>query len=119
LIADRRLVRRGRKYPTVALPGPVSAPSQRAARSPRTAGVTFELDRYRRTMARQLNWKTYMVFPRSVIAAIDRQRPASRDALAAIAGLGPARIARFGDDILAVVRRHAGGVGRPSRSATP
>jgi len=109
LIAERRLVRRGRKYPTIALPGTAVARGTRAARAPRTASVTFELDRYRKRMARQLKWKTYMVFPRSVIAAIDRQRPTSRDALARIAGLGPSKIARFGDDILAVVRRHAGG----------
>ena len=112
LIAERRLVRRGRKYPTVALPGTAAVRRPRTARAdraPRTAGVTFELDRYRKRMARQLKWKTYMVFPRSVIAAIDRQRPTSREALARITGLGPSKIARFGDDILAVVRRHAGG----------
>ncbi|HEX3475102.1 MAG TPA: HRDC domain-containing protein, partial [Kofleriaceae bacterium] len=101
---------RGRKYPTVALPGPAVARRPRAARAPRTASVTFELDRYRKRMARQLKWKTYMVFPRSVMTAIDRQRPTSREALARIAGLGPSKIARFGDDILAVVRRHAAGV---------
>ena len=110
LIAERRLARRGRKYPTVTLPGPAGARRPRAARAPRTASVTFELDSYRKRMARQLQWKTYMVFPRSVIAAIDQQRPTSREALARIAGLGPSKIARFGDDILAVVRRHAGGV---------
>ncbi|TMQ12869.1 MAG: RecQ family ATP-dependent DNA helicase [Deltaproteobacteria bacterium] len=109
LIAERRLVRRGRKYPTVALPGPAVARRTRVDRPPRTASVTFELDRYRKRMARQLKWKTYMVFPRSVIAAIDRQRPSSREALARIAGLGPSKIARFGDDILAVVLRHADG----------
>ena len=113
LIAERRLVRRGRKYPTVALPGPAVARRPRAARAPRTASVTFELDRYRKRMARQLKWKTYMVFPRSVMAAIERQRPTSREALARIAGLGPSKIARFGDDILAVVRRHAAGVATP------
>jgi ATP-dependent DNA helicase RecQ len=109
LIAERRLVRRGRRYPTVALPGAAAARRPRAARAPRTASVTFELDRYRKRMARQLKWKTYMVFPRSVMTAIDRQRPTSREALARIAGLGPSKIARFGEDILAVVRRHAAG----------
>jgi superfamily II DNA helicase RecQ len=79
----------------------------RTARAPRTASVTFELDRYRKRMARQLKWKTYMVFPRSVITAIDQQRPTCAEDLARIAGLGPSRIQRFGDDILAVVRRHA------------
>jgi superfamily II DNA helicase RecQ len=58
-------------------------------------------------MARQLSWKTYMVFQRKVISAIDQQRPRTPAALARIPGLGPAKIARFGEDILAMVRRHA------------
>jgi len=49
-----------------------------------------------------------MVSPRSVIAALDQQRPASLTALERIPGLGPARIARFGSDLLALVREHAG-----------
>jgi len=119
LIRDRRLVRRGRKYPTVALPGApkprratgAEDPGGRADRprgaGPRTSSVTLELDRYRKRMARQLKWKTYMVFQRGVIAAIDQLRPTTKEALARIPGLGPAKIARFGDDILAVVRRQA------------
>jgi ATP-dependent DNA helicase RecQ len=131
LIRERRLVRRGRKYPTVALPGASrhGAPRTGAARldepgpwgrggaprrarspgrsRPRTSSVALALDSYRKRMARQLKWKTYMVFQRGVIAAIDQQRPTSKEALARIPGLGPAKIARFGDDILAVVRREA------------
>ena len=110
LIRDRRLVRRGRKYPTVSLP------SQRAPRPPRanpqqrqqkTTSITLALDTYRKRMARQLRWKAYMVFQRGVIAAIDTQRPTSMDALLRIPGLGPSKIARFGDDLLAIVRRYA------------
>ena len=113
LIHGRQLVRRGKKYPTVALP------TARAAREPRarparrrqqTSSITLALDTYRKRMARQLKWKTYMVFQRGVIAAIDQQRPTSKEALARIPGLGPAKIARFGDDILAVVRRQTSGV---------
>ncbi|HEU4732754.1 MAG TPA: RecQ family ATP-dependent DNA helicase [Kofleriaceae bacterium] len=164
LIRERRLVRRGRKYPTIALPparaprtragGPSGWPERRSERSPerraerplegragrwperraepwppasrgeapqtsgtrtrspargprlvKTSSVTLALDAYRKRMARQLKWKTYMVFQRGVIAAIDEQRPTSREALARIPGLGPAKIARFGDDILALVRQ--------------
>jgi hypothetical protein len=47
-----------------------------------------------------------MVFPRSAITAIDRDRPDSLAALARVPGLGPNRIARFGDDLLAIVRRY-------------
>jgi ATP-dependent DNA helicase RecQ len=127
LIHERRLVRRGRKYPTVALPGAprprggaragqAEATGDGAGRGPasrpgrsgqRTSSVTLELDSYRKRMARQLKWKTYMVFQRGVIAAIDQQRPTTKEALARIPGLGPAKIARFGDDILAVVRRQS------------
>jgi ATP-dependent DNA helicase RecQ len=117
MIADRRLIRRGRKYPTVALPGaaakraPSSTPrNARAARSSRPTrtfhGIKLALDSYRKQKARQLKWKSYMVFQRSTIAAIDARRPRTVDELARIPGLGPAKIARFGDDILAIVSRH-------------
>ena len=67
------------------------------------------LDNYRRRVARDLKWKTYMVFQRNVMLAIEREQPDSREALARIPGLGPAKIERFGDDILALVRQHGGG----------
>jgi ATP-dependent DNA helicase RecQ len=115
LLAERKLVRRGRKYPTVALPGPAKSRARRTGYAKRgrngshTSSITVELDRYRKRMARQLDWKEYMVFQRSVITAIDRDRPDSLAALARIPGLGPSRIARFGDDVLAIVRRYGRG----------
>jgi ATP-dependent DNA helicase RecQ len=116
MVHERRLVRRGRKYPTVALPGPTKARAPRTANTrrgrdgSRASSITVELDRYRKRMARQLRWKPYMVFQRNVIVAIDRHRPDSLAALARIPGLGANRIARFGDDLVAIVRRY--GVGR-------
>ena len=113
LVRERRLVRRGRKYPTVAIANATPrTPRTRDARggsprSARTSGIARELDHYRKRVARQLKWKSYMVFQRATIAAIDAQRPTSKEALLRIAGLGPVKIARFGDDILAVVRRHS------------
>jgi ATP-dependent DNA helicase RecQ len=73
----------------------------------RASEIARELERYRQRMARQLSWKTYMVFQRKTIAAIDQQRPRTAAALARIPGLGPAKIARFGKDILALVQRCA------------
>ena len=109
LIAERKLARKGRKYPTVTLPGsrpPRQGDPQRSRGFIKTSSITIELETYRKRMARQLRWKAYMVFQRGVIAAIDRARPTTHDALARIPGLGPAKLARFGDDILALVRRH-------------
>ena len=113
LVAERRLVRRGKKYPMVTLPSaaPARQASPRASRprgsGPRVSSITLELDSLRKRVARQLKWKSYMVLQRATIAAIDRARPDTREALSKISGLGPAKIARFGDEILAVVRRHS------------
>src|SRR5262249_20669535 len=87
---------------------PVTRPRARklVERKPRPArpstgriGLGRELDAYRKRRARELKWKAYMVFQRNVILAIEQQRPSSTEALARIPGLGPSRIARFGDDL--------------------
>jgi ATP-dependent DNA helicase RecQ len=115
MIHDRRLVRRGKKYPTVALAGPTKARAPRTAYArrgrdgSRTSSITVELDRYRNRMARELRWKAYMVFQRKTMMAIDRNRPDTLAALDRIPGLGASRIARFGEDLLAIVRRYGGG----------
>ena len=116
-------MRRGRKYPTVALPSaatsraPRTTHARRGRDDSRTSSITVELDRFRNRMARQLRWKAYMVFQRSVIIAIDRDRPDSLAALARIPGLGPNRVARFGDELVAIVRRYGGGPAEPAEVA--
>jgi len=119
LLTAGRLKRTGRKYPTVWIPGkPVrgersetapdaAGPKARRNRSRRFGGtIARELDNYRRRQARALKWKAYMVFPHRTVLAIDREEPTSREALVRIPGLGPARIERFGADILELVRQH-------------
>ena len=110
-----RLVRRGRKYPTVWIPDKpirgVGADSDKATRRRRTprsgiGSIAPELDRYRKRMAGKLRWKAYMVFQRKAILAIDTARPTTLAELARIPGLGPAKIERFGEDILELVRRY-------------
>jgi ATP-dependent DNA helicase RecQ len=125
LLADGRLRRTGQKYPTVWLPGkPIRSAANEdgagrakpPARSSRYGGpVARALDNYRRRQARRLKWKSYMVFQRKVMLAIDRTEPDSHAALARIPGLGPAKIERFGDDILELVRKH-GKSAKPARS---
>jgi len=121
LLARGRLERTGKKYPTVWIPGkPMRAARTRggdggsAARPAKQKSSRFggdiarALDNYRRRRARKLGWKTYMVFQRAAMLAIDREEPATLDELARIPGLGPAKIERFGEDILAIVREHGG-----------
>jgi superfamily II DNA helicase RecQ len=87
---------------------PRATPTRFAAGGLRHTDLSRELDNFRRRAARSLKWKPYMVFQRRVIQAIDERRPQTRDQLARIPGLGPAKLERFGDDILALVRRHDG-----------
>ncbi|MBA3391664.1 MAG: ATP-dependent DNA helicase RecQ [Deltaproteobacteria bacterium] len=123
LVRERRLVRRGRKYPTIALPGAAKARASRTVVNSRrardgdgsrTSGLTVELERYRKRMARQLKWKPFMIFQRKTILALDQQRPETLAALDKITGLGASRIARFGEDLLAIVRRYGGLAASPA-----
>jgi ATP-dependent DNA helicase RecQ len=117
LIRERKLVRRGRKFPMIAIASAPAARNQRAARTSRPTrstrpartfhGIKLALDTFRKQKARQLKWKTYMVLQRATIAAIDARRPTTMHELAQIPGLGPAKLARFGEEILALVRTHA------------
>jgi len=113
LLDDGSLKRTGRKYPTVWIPGKSlrSAGRDSSAAPPRRSSryggaIARALDNYRRRKARALKWKTYMVFQRKVMLAIDKTEPRSLAELERIPGLGPAKIARFGNDILELVRAH-------------
>ena len=113
LLDDGSLKRTGRKYPTVWIPGkPLRSPGRDSSamaprRNSRYGGpIARALDKYRRRKAKALNWKTYMVFQRKVMLEIDKTQPQSLAELERIPGLGPAKVARFGEDILELVRAH-------------
>jgi ATP-dependent DNA helicase RecQ len=105
LLDDGRLERRGRKYPTVWLAGrPVRGP--RVARTkPAVPRPVAELVAWRRRQARLRRWRPYQVFPDAVLNAIAARRPETIEALLEIPGMGPRRVARWGDDLLALVAR--------------
>jgi ATP-dependent DNA helicase RecQ len=73
---------------------------------PGSRELARELADYRGRAARELEWKAYMVLHDSVLHAIAAARPITLDALAEIPGIGPSKLARFGEAILEVIRRH-------------
>ena len=95
----------------------------RAARSPRAGGVRkraagttpalamtpdvaarFEaLRTWRLEMARRTQVPPYVVFHDRTLAEIAERRPASAGALASIPGVGPAKLERYGESVLAVL----------------
>jgi ATP-dependent DNA helicase RecQ len=120
LLAQGRLARRGKKYPTVWLPNKAvrapaaNTPAGQGGRRRRTAGarprpspVAAALNRYNRQTARRLGWKPYRVLPRKVLAEIVETAPTSLWALQSVHGMGPSKVERFGADILALLAEHA------------
>ncbi len=116
LLSNGVLMRAGRKYPTVWIAGkPIrskvadNGEPKKARKTPQRAGnIARSLDNYRKQEARKLKWKPYMVMQRKALLAIDKERPDSLDSLLRIPGLGPAKVERFGADILEIVRKYGG-----------
>ncbi len=77
---------------------------QRSERMPRSdSPAAVSLRRWRLERARQEGVPAYVVFPDRTILEILEKRPTSRAGLAEIHGLGPGRLGRFGEQLLAAV----------------
>src|SRR5581483_8553474 len=86
----------------------VSRPSRVAPPAPRAEPVMDDplyeaLATWRRERARSDEVPAYIVFPNKALAAIAGARPRSRQELAQVPGVGPVKVDRYGDDVLAVV----------------
>ena len=85
------------------------APAASASR-PRVAtpagGPTFErLKAWRRDRARADGVPAYVVFHDATLAAIAELAPGDLAGLATVSGVGPTKLERYGDEVLAVVRK--------------
>jgi superfamily II DNA helicase RecQ len=69
-----------------------------------SGGLRGALRELRRREARRRRWKPYQVFPDVTLDAIVKTRPTTTAELLAIHGLGTTRVAKFGEQILAVLR---------------
>lgn len=69
-------------------------------------GLYDKLVEWRRNMARGSNVPAYTVFHDSTLQLVAGNKPRSRDALLELAGVGPIKLERFGDDLLTIVREH-------------
>jgi DNA helicase II / ATP-dependent DNA helicase PcrA len=82
-----------------------SGASRRTARPASRSGNTLfdRLRDWRRGRARDDGVPAYVVFPDRTLAAIAEHRPRDWADLAGIAGVGPAKLERYADDVLAIV----------------
>ncbi|HEV7862714.1 MAG TPA: ATP-dependent DNA helicase UvrD2 [Acidimicrobiia bacterium] len=67
--------------------------------------VLAELVAWRKTLARASGVPAQVIFHDATLAAVAEARPVSRDALMAVPGLGPMKVERYGEELLALVAR--------------
>ncbi|HEV3274224.1 MAG TPA: ATP-dependent DNA helicase RecQ, partial [Candidatus Dormibacteraeota bacterium] len=94
-----RSAHNGRKSP------PASASA--LTMTPDVAARFESLRRWRLEVARRSEVPPYVVFHDRTLAEIAHRRPASADALATIPGVGPAKLERYGESVLAALRDSA------------
>jgi DNA helicase-2/ATP-dependent DNA helicase PcrA len=103
-------------------------PGRREARASRAAASQFEpggadlalverLREWRRRTARDAGVPAYVVFPDETLRSIAAHRPASREELARIPGLGPGRLDRYGAAVLALCAEPSGHAGADDKKA--
>jgi DNA helicase-2/ATP-dependent DNA helicase PcrA len=63
-----------------------------------------ELKRWRLERAKAEEKPAYVIFHNSTLAEIVRRAPRTREELASVPGVGPAKLERYGDDVLAALR---------------
>jgi DNA helicase-2/ATP-dependent DNA helicase PcrA len=86
---------------TEAAPAPQAAPVN--AVQGEAPALYHALAAWRRTRAHEDDVPQFHVFHNRVLDAIARTRPTSRDELAAVPGVGPSKLERYGDEVLEVV----------------
>jgi DNA helicase-2/ATP-dependent DNA helicase PcrA len=64
------------------------------------------LQDWRRRLAQASGVPAYVIFPDTTLRAVAETRPASRDALLALPGVGPVKLERHGPAVLELVRAH-------------
>ena len=74
------------------------------ARDEISAGVAADLA-WRKALARASGVPAHVIFHDATLAAVAEARPADRQALMAVAGIGPLKAERYGDELLALVAR--------------
>jgi DNA helicase-2/ATP-dependent DNA helicase PcrA len=86
------------------LPGPVAAPVP--AGRPTDGPLMADLRAWRSARARADGVPAYVVAHDALLAAIVEQRPGSIAALRRVKGMGPAKLDRYAEEILAILARH-------------
>jgi ATP-dependent DNA helicase RecQ len=104
LLEAGRLIPKGRKYPTLWVPDrPVrAAPRRRSTEAPLPAAIRA----WRAKEARRRRLKPFQVFQDATLTAIVEARPATVAELAAVPGMGPIRLKKYGPALIELLRTY-------------
>lgn len=101
VLRGERPVRLRREAPRVSRGSKRSAPSDLPAEA---AGLFERLRSWRASTAKALGAPAYVVFADATLRGIALTEPSTLDELAQVSGVGAAKLERFGDAVLAIVR---------------
>jgi ATP-dependent DNA helicase RecQ len=111
---DGQKVADGRMTVDLALPDPAAKKGRRRspAATPSSSGdggpiddiVAERLRKFRKQAADSMSMPAYCVFSNKTLENIARARPASMTELEGIAGIGPAKVEKYGKEILAAIK---------------
>jgi ATP-dependent DNA helicase RecQ len=114
LLAQGRLVPKGKKYPTLWIAGkPVRGLRADKPRAAATPPLEHALRRFRRDEAKRRGIKVYQVFPNRTLRELCASSPGDEAALLRVWGMGPERTKRYAAALL----RLLGSAPSPIRSA--
>ncbi len=88
-------------------PAPLDHPRTLAELTPDDRRVFDALVAWRLDVSRAAAVPAFVVFDNKVLRSVARTRPGSSDELLAVAGVGPAKLERYGAAVLEIVGRHA------------
>jgi ATP-dependent DNA helicase RecQ len=97
--AAKKSDRRGKRGPKA------SRQPANAASVPASPALVSELKALRATLARAEKVPAYVVYPDRTLSELAAAAPRSHAALAAVHGMGPSRIEKYGEQVLALIKR--------------
>ena len=90
-------------------PGAAAPRAPAPARAPSTGSgspLLVALKDWRRDEARERGLPAYVIFHDRTLADIAERRPATIPELRSVSGIGPAKVANYGEAVLAIVKQH-------------
>ena len=82
---------------------PKVAPTKRDSDAPRESALFLELRALRKRLADKRKVPAYLVFSDATLFAMAEERPRTLDAMLRISGVGPKKLAEYGETFLAVI----------------